>query len=55
MAPGDTVVLDVEDAFSGKITAKALAEHTEDVPFGNPIVGPIFVEGADVGDTLSFH
>jgi len=53
VAAGDTVVLDVEDAFSGKITAKALAEHAEDVPFGNPIVGPIFVEGADVGNTLS--
>ncbi len=51
--PGDTIVLDVEDAYSGKLTTEASVEHVDDIPFGNPIVGPIFVEGADEGDTLS--
>ena len=53
VAPGDTLVLDVVDAYSGKLTTKAQSKHAEDIPFGNPIVGPIFVEGADVGNTLS--
>ena len=55
--PGDTVVMYTEDAFDSKLTKK------EDLPskalgarrFANPQVGPIYVEGAEPGDTLSVH
>src|SRR3989441_7161951 len=54
--PGDTVVVETEDAFEGRIKD----EHTRpsqvlEVPFLNPQNGPIFVEGASKGDSLAVH
>jgi amidase len=53
--PGDRVVIHTEDAFESRI------QSTEDIPskalatakFLNPQTGPIFVEGAEPGDTLA--
>ena len=53
--PGDRVVVHTEDAFESRI------QSTEDLPkealatakFLNPQTGPIFVEGAEPGDTLA--
>ena len=53
--PGDQVVVHTEDAFESRI------QGTEDLPgealatakFLNPQTGPIFVEGAEPGDTLA--
>jgi amidase len=52
--PGDTVVVETHDAFEGKI----LSEDTKpsdvlEVPFLNPQSGPIYVEGAEKGDSLA--
>lgn len=59
--PGDTVVAPTRDARGGD-------EHGEPIPAyqkqrssvteireGNPLVGPIYVEGAEVGDILTVH
>jgi amidase len=53
VAPGETVAIHTEDAFEGRITSE------EDLPsrvlgsYLNPQTGPIYVEGAAPGDTLS--
>lgn len=50
---GETVAIYTEDAFGGSITSE------DDVPsevlgaYLNPQTGPIFVEGAEPGDTLA--
>ena len=53
VAPGETVAIHTEDAFEGRITTE------EDLPsrvlgsYLNPQTGPIYVEGAEPGDTLA--
>ena len=55
--PGERVTIHTNDAFESRITKK------EDLPsralatakFLNPQTGPIFVEGAEPGDTLAIH
>lgn len=57
VAPGDRVVVHTEDAFESRI------QNAEDVPsralatakFLNPQTGPVYVEGAEPGDTLAVH
>lgn len=51
--PGETIVLEVEDACSGQIKRVGDQRDRGEIPYGNPVVGPIYVEGASVGDTLS--
>ena len=54
--PGDTLVVDTEDAFSGKITSED-DKPTEKLnhPFLNPQNGPFSVRGAEKGDCLAVH
>ena len=54
--PGDRVVVDTRDAFSGKIKTEA-DKPTQKIrmPFANPQNGPIMVEGAEPGDALAVH
>jgi acetamidase/formamidase len=54
--PGDRIVVDTRDAFSGKIKTEA-DKVTEKIrlPFANPQNGPIMVEGAERGDALAVH
>jgi amidase len=52
--PGDTVVVETQDAFEGKIVDL----HTKpsdvlEVPFLNPQSGPIYLHGAEKGDALA--
>ena len=53
VAPGETVAIHTEDAFEGRITTE------EDLPsrvlgsYLNPQTGPIYVDGAEPGDTLA--
>ena len=55
--PGERVTIHTDDAFESRITKK------EDLPsralatakFLNPQTGPIYVEGAEPGDTLAIH
>ncbi len=52
--PGDTVVVQTQDAFGGLIESED-TRPTEvlNMPFVNPQSGPIFVEGAEKGDALA--
>lgn len=55
VAPGETVAIYTKDAFEDRIT------KADDVPshilgsYLNPQTGPIYVEGAEPGDTLAVH
>lgn len=51
--PGETLELEVEDAFSGQIRKKGDRRDRVKAPRGNPVVGPIYVEGAEKGSALS--
>ena len=51
--PGETVVVETEDAFSGQVRKPGDRRDTEAMPYGNPQSGPIYVEGAEKGDTLA--
>jgi amidase len=53
--PGETVSVETEDAFSGQIRKQGDRRDMEKMPYGNPQSGPIYVEGADKGDTLAVH
>jgi len=55
VSPGETVQIETFDCFSdiikpGKDLAKALKEHVD--IFHNVATGPIYIEGAEAGDTL---
>ena len=53
--PGETVALYTEDAFESKITREIDLPSTVLGPYLNPQTGPIFIEGAEPGDTLVVH
>jgi len=53
IAPGETLVVESEDALSGQIRTSADKRDKQAMPYSNPVAGPIFVEGAEPGDTLS--
>ena len=51
--PGETVTIATEDAFESRITSPDdLPSQVLNFPFLNPQTGPIYVEGAEPGDTL---
>jgi amidase len=51
--PGDTIIVETLDAFGGKIKDEStLPSQVLDFPNVNPVNGPIFIEGAEKGDTL---
>ncbi len=54
IAPGDTVDFRDIDVMCGQITADSTVEALGriDVARANPIAGPVYVEGAEPGDTL---
>ena len=52
--PGETFQVSTLDAFGNKIeSAKADLKKVITLPYVNPCTGPIYVEGAEPGDTLS--
>ncbi len=51
--PGETIVVETEDAFSGQIRNDADRRDKTTMPFSNPQTGPIFVDGAEPGDALA--
>jgi amidase len=53
IAPGESVVVETEDAFSGQIRSDADRRDKNKRPYGNPQTGPIYVEGAEPGDALA--
>jgi amidase len=54
LSPGDTLVVDTEDAFSGKITSETDKPSEKlKYPFMNPQSGPFAVSGAEPGDCIA--
>jgi amidase len=51
--PGERVLIETEDAFSGQIRTNEQRRDKTKQPYGNPQTGPIWVEGAEPGDTLA--
>ncbi len=51
--PGETIVIEAEDAFSGQIRSNDDRRDKSKVPLGNPQTGPIWIEGAEPGDTVA--
>ena len=51
--PGETLIIEVEDASSGQIRKKGDRRDRTKAPYGNPVVGPIYIEGAEKGSTIS--
>jgi acetamidase/formamidase len=51
--PGEEVVVETEDAFSGQIRKNGDRRNLQSVPYPNPQSGPIYVNGAGKGDTLA--
>lgn len=53
IVPGETILVESEDAFSGQIRCDTDRRDKTKRPYGNPQTGPIFVQGAAPGDTLA--
>ena len=54
--PGDVIVVDTEDCFGGAVKSEDdLPSQVCTFPYLNPVTGPIYVDGAEVGDTLAVH
>jgi amidase len=53
MTPGETIVVETEDALSGQIRSDTDRRDKATMPYSNPLAGPIFVEGAEPGDALT--
>ena len=53
--PGETVSVETEDAFSGQVRKESDRRDRQKLPYGNPQSGPIYIEGAEKGDTLAVH
>jgi len=51
--PGETIVVESEDAFSGQIRTNDDRRDKAKLPQGNPQTGPIWIEGAEPGDSLA--
>src|SRR5579875_3924249 len=50
--PGDEVVMHCQDASGGGVTPETTVRTRRAGPGGHPLTGPIYVEGAEPGDTL---
>ena len=53
ITPGETVLVEAEDAFSGQIRTNADRRDKTKNPNSNPQTGPIWIEGAEPGDALA--
>lgn len=51
--PGETFLVETEDALSGQIRKAGDRRDKQAMPFSNPITGPVFVESAMPGDALA--
>lgn len=51
--PGDSLTVESQDAFSGQIRTPGDRRDKTKVPYSNPVNGPIYIEGAAPGDTLT--
>lgn len=49
---GDTVVFETLDCFSNRLLPESAVFGIDNPRYSNPATGPLYVEGAEVGDTL---
>ncbi len=54
VSPGATIEIETVDSSAGQITAESLVDDVINLDFSrvNPVVGPIFIEGAEPGDAV---
>ena len=55
VSSGETIRVETEDALSGQIRKAGDCRDKSKVPFSNPVTGPIYIEGAEPGDTLAIR
>lgn len=53
--PGDSLSVESEDALSGQISKPGDCRDKSKVPNSNPVAGPIYINGAEPGDTLTIR
>lgn len=55
VAPGETIAVETIDASGGQLHAQATLDDLKALDFDtvNPVTGPIYVEGAEPGDTVA--
>ena len=54
VSPGETFIVETLDAFGNRVTSPDTPPtKVLSLPYVNPVTGPIYVEGAEKGDTLS--
>lgn len=54
MSPGETFTVDTLDVLGNRVTGpNTPPTRVLSLPYINPVTGPIYVEGAEKGDTLS--
>jgi amidase len=52
---GETIVLETQDCFYGQVTEDPQSHRHIDASEHIPLTGPVYVEGAEVGDVLCVH
>jgi len=50
---GETILVEAEDALSGQIRTNDDRRDKSQMPYSNPVAGPIFVKGARPGDAIA--
>lgn len=53
VAPGETFIVETEDALSGQIRNPGDRRDKASVPYSNPVAGPVEIEGARPGDAIA--
>lgn len=51
--PGESLILEIQDASSGQVRRREDVRDKSKIPFANPVVGPIYIEDAEPGDSIS--
>jgi len=55
IASGESLLVEAEDALSGQIRGEGDRRDKAKMPYSNPVAGPIFITGAEPGDSLAVH
>ncbi len=53
ISSGETILVEAEDALSGQIRTNSDRRDKSQMPYSNPVAGPIIVEGARSGDSIA--
>ena len=52
---GETIILETQDCYGGRLTDDPETHVWTDSEENNPVTGPVYVEGAEIGDVLCVH